>query len=122
MPHKWKVRFNLGAGKNYMKWKVTDPYGTAKYYDPSTVNITMADCRLMNQRGTAEKIFNGQHKTVCAWIEAGALSVYPSEERLVKDKVTYNPRVAPHWVYKNRDADKDELMWLITVGRNIFTY
>ena len=119
---KFKVRFNLGAGKNYMKWKVTDPFGKANYYEPDDVYIKMSDCRLMNHRGTAEKIYNGQHKTVCAWVEAVDVEVLPFQKQscIVGSRVSYNPKVKPYWVLDGEDADKKELKHIVSVGRKLF--
>ena len=32
---KYKIRFNLGRGENYLKWKVTSPNGAVNYYEPN---------------------------------------------------------------------------------------
>ena len=38
---KYKVRFNLGKGENFMKWKVTSPEGHVDYYDPNEHTLIM---------------------------------------------------------------------------------
>ena len=65
---KIKVRFNLGKGKNYMKWKIQDSNNNISYVSPDDTNLLMFNCQVKNNRKTAEKILNGEHKTVCAWI------------------------------------------------------
>ena len=67
MAKKIKVRFNLGKGKNYMKWKLQFPTHS-EYYSPSEYNLAMFGCTLKNSKTTAKKIHDGAHKTVCAWI------------------------------------------------------
>lgn len=101
-----KVRFNLSRGTNYMKWKVQYPDGTVAYYSPTDVQLVMTNCTLKNNRKTAEKIMNGQHKTVCAWVLCESIDVRKENfDAYDKDpmniRVTYNPRVNPYWVYDN---------------------
>jgi len=118
--NKYQVRFNLGKGKNFMKWKVSYPSGTARYYEPSEVLIIMSGCKLVNHKGTAQKIFDGANKTVCAWVECDGVKVInkvvtQSEAR----QVCYNPRVTPHWVLDNEVVDKVEFEELFTVGKSV---
>ena len=118
--NKYQVRFNLGKGKNFMKWKVSYPSGTARYYEPSEVLIIMNGCKLVNHKGTAKKIFDGANKTVCAWVECDEVKVIDkvvtqSEAR----QVCYNPRVTPHWVLDNEVVDKGEFEELFTVGKSV---
>ena len=68
MGKKIKVRFNLGRGENYMKWKVEYPNGWSKYFAPTENQLILKGCQLKNSRTTAMKILNGQHKVVCAWV------------------------------------------------------
>jgi hypothetical protein len=98
-----KVRFNLSNGVNYMKWKVQYPDGMVEYHDPTTTQLVMTNCVLKNNRKTAEKIFNGEHKTVCAWVLCDSIQVnkdsfvsYDNDPTNIR--VTYNPRVNPYWV------------------------
>lgn len=120
---KYKLRFNLGAGKNYKKWKITGPGKNTRYVEPTEVTIIMEGCKLVNQRGTATKIYEGAHKTVCAWVEASSLIVYykmPSDFMKVGSKVSYNPRIAPNWIYNNINADKQEFNDLVTQDDAIY--
>jgi hypothetical protein len=118
--NKYQVRFNLGKGKNFMKWKVSYPSGTARYYEPSEVLIIMNGCKLVNHKGTAKKIFDGAEKSVCAWVECDGVKVIDkvvgqSDAR----QVCYNPRVTPHWVLDNEVVDKVEFEELFTVGKSV---
>ncbi len=94
----YKVRFNLGRGKNYLKWKVTSPNGKVNYYEPNDVCLHMENCKLVNQQGTAQKIFDGANKTVCAWIECEVLTIFEPLLIAKGTKISYNPRVQPNWV------------------------
>jgi len=55
MAKKIKVRFNLGKGKNYMKWKLEFPTHS-EYYSPEDYNLALFGCQLKNHKKTAEKI------------------------------------------------------------------
>ena len=122
-----KVRFNLGKGKNYMKWKVQYPDGTSVYYTPSESQLIMHNCILKNNRNAAERIMTGQHKTVCAWILCDSIDI--REESFVaydndpeNISVRYNPRVNPFWVYnKTTPADGFKFDKLGTVDYKLFS-
>lgn len=117
---KYQVRFNLGKGKNFMKWKVSYPSGTARYYEPSEVLIIMNGCKLVNHKGTAKKIFDGANKTVCAWVECEEIKVIDKVVTYSNARqVCYNPRVTPHWVLDNEVVDKGEFEELFTVGKSV---
>lgn len=102
----YKVRFNLGRGKNYLKWKVTSPSGDVNYYEPNNVCLHMENCKLVNQKGSAQKIFDGANKTVCAWIECEALTIFEPLLIAKGTKISYNPRVQPNWVCDGEIVDK----------------
>jgi hypothetical protein len=86
-----------------MKWKVQYPSGEVVYCSPTDTQLLLRGCELKNNRKTAEKIFNGEHKTVCAWVlceeveikhdRFGRYDINPQNLSL-----TYNPRVNPYWV------------------------
>lgn len=122
---KFLIRFNLGAGENYKKWKVTSPKGNAVYHEPSEVTIFMEGCKLINQKATAIKIFEGANKSVCAWVEADNVTIYhkmPDDFVIVGDEVSFNPNVTPNWVSNDEDVDKKEFSDLVTKGRSIFSF
>jgi hypothetical protein len=106
-----KVRFNLSRGENYMKWKVQYPDGKSVYYDPTSTQLHMHNCILKNNRKTAEKIMNGQHKTVCAWVLCDSIDIrtdsfVPYDIDPNNIRVKYNPRENPFWVLgKGTPAD-----------------
>jgi hypothetical protein len=109
MSKRIKVRFNLSRGKHYMQWKITYPTGAVQYCSPTSTQLVMTGCTLKNSRITAEKIFNGQHKVVCAWVLCDSIkvkySVFNQYDVDGNPRVKYNPRVKPHWVIETRSGD-----------------
>jgi hypothetical protein len=104
---KIKVRFNLSRGKNYKKWKISYPGGDIEYLDPDEVTLVMNKCKLRNNKKTAEKIFNGESKSVCAWILCDYIVItgkpqHPLEEQ---QRLRYNPRVKPNWDFREVNVD-----------------
>jgi len=121
---KYKVRFHLGRGKNYMKWQVTNNETKAKaYFDPEETSLTLYGCVLGNQAGVAKKIFEGQNKTVCAWVDCDKI-VNNMGRHLNTSSMTqykYNPRKNPHWFTEDNDnADKMELEKMVTINRQMY--
>ena len=118
--NKYQIRFNLGRGVNYEKWKVTNPYGEVIYLDPSEVLIIMKGCKLVNHKGTAQKIFEGANKRVGAWVECDEVEV--TNKPVLNSsarKVCYNPRVEPNWTLDDENVDKQEFDELFTADRSI---
>jgi hypothetical protein len=104
---KYKVRFNLGLGNNYRKWQIRDVNNNPKHYDPSKVTLVMSGCKLYNNTKTANKIFNGAHKTVCAWIECDNIDVVDKKALVGRrdNSISYNPRILPYWSDGNVNID-----------------
>ena len=102
-----KVRFNLSAGKNYMKWKVEYPDRKPEYYDPNEVQLLLGGCTLKNHRKTAQKIYEGANKTVCAWVLCDHIQIFLAGTLKVGDKpqFKYNPRVRPNWMWGEEVID-----------------
>ena len=121
MKRPYKVRFNLGRGKNYMKWRVEGP-GGIRYYSPDKVQIVMYDGQLKNQRKTAEKILEGAHKEVCAWVRCSSIAFQkPGVESWDSlPQLKYNPRVLPHWfINEGENVDGLIIRRIISVGRKL---
>lgn len=115
-----KVRFNLGRGKNYMKWKVQYPSGGSEYFSPSDVQLVMFDCVLKNSRSTALKILNGEHKTVCAWILCDHIEI--NDDKSIPDngrQLKYNPRVLPFWNMDGVDMDGSKIKEIYSVDNKL---
>jgi hypothetical protein len=116
MTKKIKVRFNLGRGENYMKWKVQYPNGYSYYYRPTDVQLVMQNCILKNSRSTALKIFNGEHKVVCAWILCDSIDIKTDD--FIADnnqQVKYNPRVLPFWNKDGVDMDGSKIAEMFSI-------
>ena len=104
-----KVRFNLGKGPNYMKFKVEYPDGKKEYYHPTDHQLVMTDCILKNHKKTAQKIFDGADKTVCAWVLCKEIEIINST--FIKDesrRIRYNPRIKPNWLLNEEVVDNQK--------------
>jgi hypothetical protein len=121
MKDKIKVRFNLGRGKNYRKWKIEYPNSELKYLNPDEVNLIMEGCLLKNYKKTAQRIYEGANKTVCSWIICDNVIINSPKPHLGGKSVSYNPRIRPHWVYDGDDADNFTFSTLISNGREIYS-
>ena len=119
-----KVRFNLGAGKNFMKWKIERPNGSISYHSPEEVQLIMSGCVLKNQKTTALKIFEGANKTVCSWILCDEVEII-NNPGLVEvndsERVSYNPRVVPNWMFRGSIADGMRFNKLVSLGNKVYT-
>ena len=116
-----KVRFNLGRGKNYLKWKVTHPDNSVIYYSPDEVQLVMTECTFKNHKSTAQKIYDGGNKTVCAWVLCKEIEIKTTG--FIKDetkKVQYNPRVQPNWLYEGKVMDNETSIQLHTIDRGVY--
>ena len=120
---RYRVRFHLAKGDNFMKWQVFDKlHGTKEYHDPDTRSIIMRDCLLGNHATTAKKIFDGDNKTVCAWVACNEVCVVdsvPAIGRLTHYK--YNPRKNPHWHTDTlNNADNLKFNMMVTNKRKVY--
>ncbi len=119
----YTVRFNLGRGDNYMKWKIENLYTKEKVYlDPSEVSIVMSNCKLKNRINQATKIFNGDNKTVCAWVLCERVGWYINNKltKTNKDQIRYNPREFPNWRQGEDNVDNKTFKQLLTINKNIY--
>ena len=104
MKRKFKIRFHLGAGENFMKWRVEDVDDkTVTFFDPSDFNAIIKDGKLYNQKSAAKKINEGANKTVCAWIMAKDYKLIKLFDNEIQSEVKYNPRQTPYWT--NNDGE-----------------
>lgn len=120
MKNKIKVRFNLGRGINYRKWKVDYPDMAPQYFDPNEVNLIMEGCLLKNYKKVSLRIFLGSNKTVCSWIICDKVLVVPSGLYVDGKTVSFNPRVEPNWVYEGKDADNFIFPFITSDGRELY--
>jgi hypothetical protein len=119
---KTKVRFNLGRGKNYMKWKIAYPDGSIEYVDPNESDLTLKKCRLKNSPKVANDILLGANKKVCAWILCDDVII---AERNPKDleelqRLRYNPRVTPNWNFRDVNVDGKDFHLLESRGSKLY--
>ena len=115
----YKVRFHLAQGQNYRKWQVKCG-SNITYHDPEKVILIMRNCKLKNHKTVAKQIFNGSHKTVCAWIECDHLAIVPILPIVGNPaEISYNPKKAPHWVCNNIDVDNKTFHLLHTNNRKV---
>lgn len=105
-----------------MKWQVRRGKEVF-YYDPDKVCIEMVNCKLKNQKATAQKIHDGANKTVCAWIECEDVNVRAADGPLVHLRPPehfyfFNPKRRPYWFnQKFENSDDKHEQKLVTVGR-----
>jgi hypothetical protein len=118
-----KVRFNLGRGKNYMKWKIQHPDGKIEYHSPTEVQLLMHDCILKNYKSVSQKIFEGGEKVVCAWVLCKSLAIKKSDfiqVDLIGERVRYNPRVTPNWMLNDTNVDGMSVDKLVSVDFGLY--
>ena len=115
----FKIRFNLGRGENFQKWRITDnTNGESFYLNPDDFCLTLVKCTLRNQKGTAERIYEGSNKTVCAWIDCEDILAGGPKD-VEGQLIRYNPRVTPKWMLDQIDVDGCEFEKLLTDGKNV---
>ena len=120
--YNYKVRFHLGKGDNYKKWQVRNiKDNSVAYYSPDEYHLAMHVCKLGNKPSVFTKIFNGENKTVCAWVWCDLVTAYKGENTRVGKQYRYNPRRNPHWHSSDEhNLDNCEVGHLVTMGRGIF--
>lgn len=123
---RYRVRFHLAKGDNFMKWQVFDRQNNTKdYFDPDSKSIFMKGCVLGNQPATAKKIYNGDNKTVCAWISCDDYQAWDTDiVKLDTSAMThykYNPKKNPHW-FTDKNDNRDGLKFdtMITQKRAVY--
>ena len=134
---RFQVRFHLGKGANYMCWQVKDrglnPAANNRsadidYYPPSNVSLELTNCTLKNSPTTARKIYEGKHKTVCAWVECDMVDVHYKKDPSFKQvdtknlrKYKYNPKKNLHWfTSKCSNVDDKDLAKMHTNSRALY--
>lgn len=121
-----KVRFHLSKGKNFMKWQVTSPSGNVEYFDPIETQLSLKGCVLKNHKKVAETIFKGANKTVCAWVLCeeiyinGIAPFIQADNKDQSNRLRYNPRVKPNWMYGGVVVDNCKFDELVSVDRGLY--
>ena len=102
-----------------MKWRVEGDDKQVAFYNPQHVQLFMRGCKLRNQKSAAKKIFNGENKTVCAWIDCEDVKLFFGPISL-DQQLVYNPRKQPHWSFNGEDVDGKVFEELRTIDNKIF--
>jgi len=119
---KHQVRFNLGKGENYMKWKITYNDGRVEYHHPAEVQLLLHDCTLKNNRKAAQRIFTGEStKVVCAYVLCKGIEIL-TEDFIPETSahLKYNPRVFPFWNLDGMNVDGNEYKELFSVHSKLY--
>ncbi len=119
---RFKVRFHLGRGENYMKWKIQYPNGDVQFVSPTEKQIHLIGCQVKNSKKTAQRIFEGYEKVVCAWILCDEVRIVPNNFYGEHNgtRLTYNPRVAPYWVLNGTDVDNGNFGFIFNVDYKLY--
>ena len=130
----YKVRFHLGKGENFKKWRVESKDKLVNFYCPTKNSFVLHESFLRNQKGTANKIYQGESKTVCAWIESIDMDIIDysnlNDYNLIfvsnflnyfikNNTLDYNPRKNPHWNLDSGNVDgcSYKLLFTYKIGR-----
>ena len=122
---RYKVRFNLAKGAHYMTWKVICPDGYIGYYSPSLSQLVMTGCTLKNNNKTAQAIYKGGEKVVCAWVLCDNITIKhtnftQADEKDKSNKISYNPRKHPYWIADGDIADDKHYDLLMSVDTGLY--
>jgi hypothetical protein len=111
MKRSYRIRYHLAKGPNFMKWQIRNKdLGIEDYFDPASFVYTCKNGKLNNSSRTAQRIHDGDNKTVCSWISYSEFgSVNQTLESFgVMSRISYNPRLKPHWTsWDFEDANID---------------
>ena len=122
---RYRVRFHLARGDNYMKWQVFDKQNNTKdYFDPDSNCILMRGCVLGNHPATAKRIYDGENKTVCAWVACDEVTVVGRVSLSSISKLThykFNPKKNPHWFTDTaKNCDNRKFSVMMTNKRKVY--
>ncbi len=118
---RFKVRFNLGRGVRYLKWKIEHPDIQSEYLDPNEVQLVLRNCVLKNNQKSAQEIFQGDYKKVCAWVLCESVEIKTNDfSSHSENQIKYNPRIQPNWLLNDENMDGIKLDTIISDGRRLF--
>ena len=111
----YRLRYHLAKGPNFMKWQVRNKkLNLVDYFDPDTFVYTCKNGKLNNSSRTAQKIHDGDNKTVCSWISYEDMGSYNVTCYKLNNsvggltRISYNPRIQPNWIkYDSPDTNID---------------
>ena len=115
-----RVRFHLASGPNYKSWQVRSE-DSVEYHRPETSYIIMRGCKLINERNTAEKVYEKQRRDVCGWVACESCEVLEGSPKSKGRMLLYDPKIAPYWT-TDHGANIDNTYWqeLVTDGKRVF--
>jgi hypothetical protein len=117
------VRFNLSKvdGKHKMIQVKDTVTGLVEHHDPAKVQVKLTNCRLVNRRGGARKIYEGANKSVVAWIACSKIEILEHPVVPSNRPVKYNPKDYPNWTdYANQNIDGHIFKSLVSLGNKFF--
>ncbi len=118
----YRIRFNLGRGKNYKKWKIVNT-STKEivYLNPEEISLRLYNATLCNRREAAKRINAGHNKYVCSWIECELYQESDTSLYFPMQELLYNPRIQPFWRdFLGNDIDGFAFSELITNGNRVY--
>ena len=95
---RYRLRFHLGRGDHFMHWQIRHGENT-HFFNPDGFKAVLHNAKLCNQRSTADRIYAGENKTVCSWIEFDKIELVREAETKRMPRLYYNPRHLPHWTW-----------------------
>lgn len=118
----FKIRFNLGRGENFKKWKIVTPNKNVLYVNPNEVILCLEEATLKNIPSISTNIFNGANKRICAWIECEKMNIFSTMylNDLQLSEVSYNPRICPNWLKNGENVDSNSFAKLITFKNKVY--
>lgn len=122
----YRLRFNLSAGKHFMHWQLKNR-GEVSYFKPDEVTIRAYNITLRNNPNISQKIFDGAHKAVCAWIDCEFIDISPVEniDSAGLTHLSFNPKNFPHWTLLGENygwnLDGKYIGNIVTIGRSVLT-
>ena len=124
----YAVRRNLRKGEKFGWLQVHEAVGRGGikkgskdvFVNPAKHSLKMTNCYLHNSLARTSKIHLGMiHKERCAWIVCESFEIV-KQESSTGDEISFNPRIAPHFMLKGENVDGEKFTKLTTLGAKIF--
>ncbi len=117
-----KVRFHLGRGVNFRHWRIQYPNGDVQFINPTEHQIHLIGCQVKNSKKTAQRIFEGYEKVVCAWILCDEVRIVSHSfyDEANATRLLYNPKVTPNWVCNGTDVDNANFEFIFNVDYRLY--
>ena len=117
------VRFHLGNGQYYKHWQIKSD--TVFYINPENNGLILLNCKLINHKKKAEKVFSTQKRNVCGYIQCQNYEIINKSDFINfanLEEIMYDPKISPFWrkYNDNNIYDNSQYAKLITNGRNVF--